>query len=145
MLLYLDTSALVKLYVQEAYSDVVNALQQQADVIASHQIAFVEFHAALARHYRENDLDAPTFEVLKQAFIEDWVDYLQVETDLSLLQSAAELAEAFSLRAYDSVHLAAARYLQQHTTLPLVFACFDKRLNLAAKMLGMQIIQLEQS
>lgn len=144
MLLYLDTSALVKLYVQEAYSDVVNALQQQADIIASHQIAFVEFHAALARRYRENDLDAPTFDALKQAFIEDWVDYLQVETDLSLLQSAAELAEAFSLRAYDSVHLAAARYLQQHTTQPLIFACFDKRLNLAAKILGMQVIQLEQ-
>lgn len=96
----------------------------------------------MARRYRENDLDAPTFEALKQAFTADWVDYLQVETDLSLLQSAAELAEAFSLRAYDSVHLAAARHLQQHTALPLVFACFDKRLNLAAKMLGMQIIQL---
>ena len=142
MLLYLDTSALVKLYVQEAYSDVVNELQQQADVIASHQIAFVEFHAALARRHREKDVDTPTYEDLKQAFAEDWVDYLQVETDLSLLQSAAELAEAFSLRAYDSVHLAAARHLQQQTPLPLLFACFDKRLNLAAKMLRMQSIQI---
>jgi predicted nucleic acid-binding protein len=142
MLLYLDTSALVKLYVQEAYSEVVNELQQRADVIASHQIAFVEFHAAIARRQRENDLDAPTFEALKQAFVEDWVDYLQVETDLSLLQSAAELAEVFSLRAYDSVHLAAARHLHQQAPLPLLFACFDKRLNLAAKVLGMQSIQI---
>lgn len=141
MLLYLDTSALVKLYVSEAHSDVVTVLHQQAEVVASHQIAFVEFHAALARRNREGDVSTEQFEALKQEFAEDWPDYLHVETDAGLLQSAAELAEAFSLRAYDSVHLAAARHLQQHAKLPVVFACFDKRLNLAAKMLGMASAQ----
>jgi predicted nucleic acid-binding protein len=143
MLLYLDTSALVKLYVEEAHSDVVKALHQQAGIVASHQIAFVEFHAALARRHREGDVDAELFDALKQEFVEDWSDYLRVETEQGLLQSAAELAEAFSLRAYDSVHLAAARHLHQNASVPVMFACFDKRLNLAAKMLGMEHVRVE--
>jgi len=40
------------------------------------------------------------------------------------------------------VHLAAARHLQRHAKLPVFFACFDKRLNLAAKMLEMEYLQL---
>ena len=52
--------------------------------------------------------------------------------------AAAELAEAFSLRAYDSVHLAAARYLHNTARSKVFFACFDQRLNLAAKMLKIE-------
>ncbi len=143
MLLYLDTSALVKLYVDEAWSDFVVGLHQQAEIIASHQIVFVEFHAALARRNREGDIATEQFVALKKTFTEDWANYLRVQTEQPLLESAAELAEAFSLRACDSVHLAAARLLEQNSDQAVMFACFDKRLNLAAKMLGMQFIPFD--
>lgn len=140
MLLYLDTSALVKLYIEEDGSEQVSALYEQAISVGSHQIAFVEFHAALARRHREGDLRNQDFEAAKQSFTTHWADYLQVQTNQALLGSAAELAEAFALRAYDSVHLAAAKYLHQHSQEPVQFACFDKRLNLAAKMLSMALL-----
>lgn len=140
MLLYLDTSALVKLYVQEESSEQVSAYYEQASGVGSHQIAFIEFHAALARRHREGDIRNSAFEAAKQSFVSHWADYLHVQTDQALLNHAAEFAEAFALRAYDSVHLAAAHYLHQQSQEPVYFACFDKRLNLAAKMLGVALI-----
>lgn len=140
MLLYLDTSALVKLYLQEDSSEQVIRYFEQASAIASHQIAFIEFHAALARRHREGDIRNQDFDTIKQNFAQHWADYLQIQTDQALLNSAAELAEAFALRAYDSVHLAAAQYLHKNSKASVHFACFDKRLNLAAKMLGMALL-----
>jgi hypothetical protein len=50
-------------------------------------------------------------------------------------------AEAFALRGYDSVQLAAAHILQEQFDLPLTFACFDRRLNQAARLLQLEVIQ----
>ncbi len=50
-------------------------------------------------------------------------------------------AEAFALRSYDGVQLAAAHQLHEHFALPLTFACFDRRLNQAAKLLQLEVIQ----
>lgn len=46
-------------------------------------------------------------------------------------------AEIFALRAYDSVQLAAARIVQEASAGEMYFACFDTRLEKAAKVLGM--------
>ncbi|MGF1614637.1 MAG: type II toxin-antitoxin system VapC family toxin [Gammaproteobacteria bacterium] len=59
----------------------------------------------------------------------------------SLVQRAADLAEAFALRAYDSVHLAAADFLFKQKVAPMTFACFDRRLNQAASVLGIPLLQ----
>ncbi len=53
MICYLDTSALVKLYVQEEGSDQVSSLVDCSIVIATCKIAFAEARAAFARSYRE--------------------------------------------------------------------------------------------
>lgn len=59
-----------------------------------------------------------------------------------IVEKAGEYAEAFALRGYEVVQLAAAQEAMIQTDLPLTFACFDRRLNLAAKLLNMKIIQL---
>lgn len=53
MILYLDTSALVKLYVQEAHSDKVRAAATSAAAINTHVIAYAEACATFARLGRE--------------------------------------------------------------------------------------------
>jgi hypothetical protein len=50
------------------------------------------------------------------------------------------MAFTYGLRGYDSVHLAAAHFFHQHSGEPLHFACFDKRLNAAAKSLGLHLL-----
>lgn len=140
MILYLDTSALVKLYVTEDYSDLVQTAAKAADSLASSVVGYVEAHVAFARLHRERLLSGPQHELARQRFREDWRDMRRVETSEVVLERAAELAEAFSLRAYDSVHLAAADYLARAANEALVFACHDAALNKAAKVLGMRLL-----
>jgi len=53
VILYLDTSALVKLYVQEVGSADVNDWLKDADAAATSWVAYAEARAAFARGLRE--------------------------------------------------------------------------------------------
>jgi predicted nucleic acid-binding protein len=88
---------------------------------------------------RENKLTALELESIKRVFVEDWKNYLQIENTQVLMEHAVDLAEAFALRAYDSVHLAAAAMLAKQSSQEIGFACFDQHLNKAAKILGLQL------
>jgi predicted nucleic acid-binding protein len=141
MMLYLDTSALVKLYVEEAYSKTIFKAFSEADIIATHKIAFIEVHSAFARLRREKKLNVDVYETLKKTFLNDWENFLRVGLDNTLLQIASEFSEAFALRAYDCTHLAAAHYLFKREEEKFVFACFDQKLNQAAKVLSLELLK----
>ena len=53
MIVYFDTSALLKRYVREADSDAVAALWKEATMMAASQILYSEVAAAFARRRRE--------------------------------------------------------------------------------------------
>ena len=63
-----------------------------------------------------------------------------VETTHPLLRRAADFAERYALRAYDSVHLAAADRISAAAGVDVVFGCFDQRLNDAAQTLGLTML-----
>lgn len=140
MILYLDTSALVKLYVTEDHSADVQAAAEAADSMASSVLAYVEAQAAFARLRCERLLSATQHDLTRERFREDWRAMRRVDASDVLLERAVELAEAFALRAYDSVHLAAADYLARAANEALLFACHDAALNKAAKVLGMTLL-----
>ena len=137
MILFCDTSALIKLYIQEDFSDAMKRLARSASAIAVCRIAWAEVMAALARRLRENPADAKVIEVIRARLRTDWPRYAIVEVTQPLVELAGEYADTFALRGYDSVQLAAARTLQQATDEELHFACFDTRLAQSAKVLGM--------
>jgi predicted nucleic acid-binding protein len=56
MIAYLDTSALVKLYVKETGSAAVRAACDRSEALATSRLSYVEAHAAAARRAREGDL-----------------------------------------------------------------------------------------
>ena len=60
MILYLDTSSLVKLYVEEPGSPGVRAIVDEAEVVATSVVACAEAAAAFARRKRERGTSAPT-------------------------------------------------------------------------------------
>ena len=142
MILYLDTSALVKVYVTEPYREPVISAMQEAETVASHRLVYVEAHAAFARALNERKLTEGQHEAVTREFRADWKNYLQVGTSQSLIQRAADLAEAFHLRACDSVHLAAADVLHARSEETVLFACFDRKLNRAAVVLGLSSLKL---
>ena len=69
-----------------------------------------------------------------------WPDFAIADVNQPLVEKAGIYAEAFGLRGYDSVQLAAAHQLHEHFALPLTFACFDRRLNQAAKLLQLEVL-----
>ncbi len=112
MKLYLDTSALVKLYVEEEGSSTVREAVAGAETVATSMIAYVEARAAFARRRRERRLSRSEYSSTTKEFEADWEHYVALEVTSSLIRSAAELAEAHALRAYDAVHLAQLPHLE---------------------------------
>jgi predicted nucleic acid-binding protein len=137
MILFCDTSALLKLYIVEAGSDTVCALVAEAEAVAVCRVAWAEAHAALSRRAREVPTDALVIEQAKAALAQDWPHYLVMEVNQTLVERAGNYADTFALRGYDSIQLAAAFDTGRISQLPITFACFDVRLNKAASVLGM--------
>ena len=140
MILFCDTSALLKLYIVETGSDALRAKMIEAEAVAVCRIAWAEAYAALSRRAREVTEDAETIGHAKAALATDWPHYVILEIDQPLVERAGEYADTFALRGYDSIQLAAAFETGRISQSPIVFACFDSRLNKAAKMLGMSCL-----
>jgi uncharacterized protein len=140
VILYLDTSSLVKLYVPEKETAAVQRLVDAAEVIASSSLAYVEARAAFARKRRERGVSARDYRDLVQDFDQDWEKYLIVDVSDALVKLAARLAEKHALRGYDAVHLAAAVMLRKEGDRPVSFSCFDARLSRAARRERLKIV-----
>lgn len=141
-MLYCDTSALLKLYIEEAHSDKLKSRVAEADAVAVCRAAWAEAQAALARRAREVREDRPVIEAAKAALTTDWPHYLVLEVSQSVVERAGGYADTFALRGYDSVQLAAAFQAGQIAETVVDFACFDVRLNKAAQVLGMRALFL---
>ena len=141
MILYLDTSAFIKLYVDEAGAELVRPMVAAAALIHAHWIAYAEMRSALARLRRMGRQSAEAYREHKREFEADWKALNAIMPDERMVRRAGDLAERFELRGYDSIHLAAAESLcvGQDTDL-LCFASFDDRLNNAAADLGLRLL-----
>ena len=106
-------------------------------MLAVNRIAWVEAHAAFARRTREQPAAANQLDMARQRLAAQWPDFLTLELTAALAAQAARYADVFALRADDSVQLACAQGLQAAQADPVVFACFDLRLNRAAATLGL--------
>ena len=133
MTLYLDTSSLVKLYVDEPGSDEVRQDLSEASVGATSLITYAEARAAFARHRRLGDITPAGFRSAKQDFDADWTRFAVVEPTLDLCRAAGELAERYQLRGFDSIHLATfLQIARDGGPAETRFSSFDRRLNRAA-------------
>lgn len=139
MILYLDTSALFKLYVDEAGSDAVHAAVDAAESVAVSRIAWAEAMSALARRGREVSIDQDALDQARQALRDDWPRFWVLDLSQPVVIHAGEFADTFALRGNDSVQLASAYLTLQRVQQPVTFACFDNRLSKAAKLLGLAV------
>jgi predicted nucleic acid-binding protein len=139
-MLYCDTSALIKLYIEEKSSGELKAAIIEAEAVAVCRIAWAEAHAALSRRAREMPDDTAVIEQAKIAFNIDWPRFVIIEITQTLVEHAGDFADVFALHGYDSVQLAAAFEANRIAQIPIDFACFDHRLNKAASVLGMMVV-----
>ena len=140
MILYLDTSAWVKLYVREAGSKELRACTSKAEVMAASVVAYPEARAAFARLKAQGiSTDAKHQQRLAQLNL-DWGNLLRIELVPTVVRSAGDLAEVYGLRGFDSIHLASALWLKEKTSAAFCFAVFDQRLRAAAERAGLVIV-----
>ena len=108
MIAYFDTSALVPLIIDEPSTDRCNRLWNEASRVVSVRMLYPEARAALARAQRMGRMTSAQLNaaVIELDAVTAEIDHLEVTAQLA--RSAGELAQAFGLRGYDAVHLAAA-------------------------------------
>lgn len=138
MILYLDTSSLVKLYLEEAHSDAVIGWFAEAKVVATSVVAYPEFMSALSRRTRVGDLTAEQRDSLSDRFDAQWSQYLVFPV---ADRAAGRLARKHGLRGFDAVHLAAACAVgEQSVGGSFSFSSFDSALNQAAGAEGLGVL-----
>ena len=131
MTLYVDSSALLKRYIDEPDSATAVELMAADPVLVTSRLTEVEVRRNLtrllagdylngARHALANDLDA----------------FALVALDAPTMNQAARVAEATLCRSLDSIHIGAALRAGPSTTL----LTFDVRQASAARDVGLQVV-----
>ena len=133
MIAYLDTSSLVKLYVQEDGSLKVETLVKDSEATATSIIAYAEARAAFARRSREKAFTPKEHNRIKEFLDKDWDSYITLCVTGDMIRLAGDLAEKHTLRGFDSIHLASALTLRRELSSPIMFSCFDDNLQKASE------------
>lgn len=144
---YLDTSALLKQYVDEVGSDWLRRAlftSKHKVVIVSTYLLVAEVISALNRRVREGAVTPRDYTRLSGCFRDDCLDiYHLIAFDDAIIDLACTLLERHPLRAYDAVHLATASSINQRLVEAgepaLTFLSADDRLNDAAAAEGLMV------
>jgi len=125
-LVYFDSSALVKLVVEETGSELAADMWDGCDAALSSRLAYPEVRAALAAAGHNHDLDEADLTSVEQAWEDYWAAVRPVELTAAVERHAGELARLHALRGADAVHLASAMAVGDPE---LVLAVWDQRLH----------------
>lgn len=143
---FLETSALVKRYVQETGTVWVGNLFTPAarNLLCIAQIAGVETVAAVTLRARRGATTPGDAATALTSFRLDFArDFYRVPVDLTTISRAMDLAEGHGLRGYDAVQLATALQLEVQAVRTglgrLVFISADAHLNAAAAAEGLAV------
>jgi uncharacterized protein len=149
-MLYLDSSALVKRYVQEEGSKAVTSRFERGETIYTSVLSFAEVHAAIGRKYRERELSINEKEKLVDEFQTDWFFSLSIlELTTHTMIALPALCEQYFLKAGDAIHLSAAIWLKDSMRVHakgfegsgniVEFGASDRQLREAALKCGFQV------
>lgn len=108
MKFYFDSSALLKRYIAETGSDLVDGLFLEADSVAVSSICLPEVISALSRLRREKKLNPHQYNLCKKAAVEDFVSFEVCELSPVVVRTTIHILEHSDLRAADAIHLASA-------------------------------------
>jgi predicted nucleic acid-binding protein len=112
-MLYIDSSALVKRYVQERGSKAVTSRFERGEAIYTSVLSFAEVHAAIGRKYRDRELSVNEKGKLVDEFQADWLSSLSIlELTTNTMSALPTLCEQYFLKASDAIHLSAAFWLR---------------------------------
>jgi predicted nucleic acid-binding protein len=140
MNLYLDTSALVKRYVEEYGSEDVLDWMELANTIGTGLITRAEVAAAISRAMKMDHFTEQASIKALDRFRKDWTGFHRIPINEELIARADFLACQHGLRGYDAVHLAAVLIWQEALMQPVTLATYDQELASAGRKSGLNIL-----
>lgn len=139
MIIYFDTSALIKRYIREEDSDKVLALFDETDnIVGSIVITQVEMAATLKRAVRMRISSPRIAANVWQDFLGHWQSFTRLRIFAGTIERASEAAWKYDLRGYDSLHLAGALFWQETLGVQITLATYDRELWIAAQKAGLE-------
>jgi predicted nucleic acid-binding protein len=140
MILYLDTSALLKKYFRETGSDDVIARWKDATGIVTSSVAYAEALASIHRKKRDVKFNIDIFQNIIHLFRRDWNSLIRVEVTDELNDWIDKMVSHYPLRGFDAIHLASALIVHDRLPEKFLFACYDNNLLQAAQSAGLQTL-----
>ena len=131
-MIYVDSSALLKRYVEEPDSDYANELLASDSVLVTSWITLVELRRNVARLVEPSSVPA-----LMAQITADLDGMALVSVDEVVCDLAADIGEQLGVRSLDAIHLGCARRLRVPT---LTFLTFDLRQAQSARSLGFTVV-----
>ncbi len=128
----MDSSALLKRYVDEPDSETAEALLRSDPLLLTARHTTVEVRRNLARLLDESDAASA-----RSAFVQDLRAFSVVELDEVTCETAAGIAEMTGVRTLDALHLAA---VQRVGGPAIPFLTFDLHQAQAARGLGLTVV-----
>jgi uncharacterized protein len=154
MILYLGTSSLVKLYVDEPYSETIRDWVMAAEIVATCRIAFTEAMAAFDIRFKKGDLSKDDYDLIVKKLSEDWHHFARIDFDD---YEAGNLVKQYGITRFAALHLSAAKLLtlesdmykagletkeKRKSNITLFFSSADKKLAEAAMSEGLKVLPL---
>lgn len=132
---YLDTSAFLKLFLDEPESRQVSQIIQNAATLFASRLVLTEARISLARYERVGRIKTPHYEAAMEAVADFWNREIEeLELNTAVLKEAERQGALNTLGTLDAIHLATAKLARK--TLPrgavMGFLTFDQQLLAAA-------------
>jgi uncharacterized protein with PIN domain len=139
VIVYFDTSGLLKLFVDEAHAEETRTWARAADAVAVSRATLPEAVAAVARRHRQGNVTLSTARLVADDIETFWRAATVVELDET---RAAGLAFTHGLSGFDAVQLAGALTARDIVgSEALAFSSFDQALNHAASAEGLTVLE----
>ncbi len=137
MILFFDTSALIKRYIAETGSGRVDELFQQTTEIVISPVTKIELHSTIKRLVKTNALSKSDYQQLKKDIANDINDFINLSFNSEIEDIAFSLIERHQLKTLDSIQLASCLYSRADID---GFVVSDAKLKKASQNEGLIVI-----
>ena len=140
MIVYFDSSSIVKWFFDESHAVASRNVRDQAEAVVTSPLSYPEVMSAIRRAGADGRCTRNDAKFLREEFHSVWKDFHLVRIEEPLIQRAGDLVFQYKLKGYDAMHLASALALTgSGTKIALFFSSFDRNLNHAAKEEGFKV------
>jgi predicted nucleic acid-binding protein len=109
MILFADTSALVKRYIEEPGSDAVDEILSRSDILIVSSVTRIELNSALSRRLKDRSLDEKSYKSALGEFNNDFEFIEVVKFDFQSEKTAIENIRKHNMKTLDAIQLSSVK------------------------------------